>query len=132
MALHMRERSVMSTQKPSAPGIIRQGDVLLVPVPALPARRHEQVVNGPRIVLAEGEATGHAHVVVGRARLVRSTNAPSWRGVGRTHLIVEGPSSLVHDEHDAIGLLPGTYEVRRQREYQPARQPERRVRWVTD
>ena len=125
----------MSTaQEPHTPrGIVRQGDVLLVPVEGLPERRHERVVEGPRIVLAEGEATGHAHVVLGRARLVHSTTAPSWRGVGHTHLVVDEPASLVHDEHDAIGLLPGTYEVRRQREYTPAvpTSPES-FRWVAD
>ena len=50
---------------------------------------------------------------------VRFTTAPSWRGVGRTHLVVEEPAALVHDEHDRIDLAPGTYEVRRQREYTP-------------
>ncbi len=108
-----------SREQQSVCGIVRQGDVLLVPVDELPARRHERVVEGPRIVLAEGEATGHAHVVLGRARLVHSTNAPSWRGVGHTHLVVEEPASLVHDEHDAIALVPGVYHVRRQREYVP-------------
>ena len=92
---------------------------MLVPVDDLPARRHERVVEGPRIVLAEGEATGHAHVVLGPTRLVHSTNTPSWRGVERTHLVVEGTATLVHDEHDRIDLAQGTYEVRRQREYTP-------------
>ena len=44
-------------------GLLRQGDVLLVPVERLP----EEVAvtaSGARIVLAEGEATGHAHAVV--------------------------------------------------------------------
>jgi len=114
-------------------GIIRQGDVLLVPADGLPAREHEQVVAGPRIVLAEGEATGHAHVVLGRARLVRTASALSRQSSGRTHLVVEEPANLVHDEHDSIGLLPGVYEVHRQREYVPPT-PRRResTRWVAD
>jgi hypothetical protein len=123
---------VKSQEQQPVRGIVRQGDVLLVPVDALPARRHERIVDGPRIVLAEGEATGHAHVVLGRARLVHSTTAPSWRGVGRTHLVVEEPASLVHDEHDAIGLDRGVYEVHRQREYQPAPQLRAQFRWVAD
>ncbi len=108
-----------STDRQAVRGIVRQGDVLLVPVEELPSRRLERVVEGPRIVLAEGEATGHAHVVLGKARLVHSTNAPSWSDAGLTHLVVEEPASLVHDEHEAIGLLPGVYHVRRQREYVP-------------
>lgn len=123
-----------STQESQAVrGIVRQGDVLLVPVEELPARRHERVVEGPRLVLAEGEATGHAHVVLGTAHLVHSTNAPSWRGVGHTHLVVEEPASLVHDEHDAIALQPGIYHVRRQREYTPpVRTRPQGFRWVAD
>jgi len=34
---------------------------------------------------------------------------------------------LVHEEHDRLAVLPGVYEVRRQREYAP-----RRSRWVSD
>jgi hypothetical protein len=128
-----KEEAMSSQEQQPARGIVRQGDVLLVPVDELPARKLERVVDGPHIVLAEGEATGHAHVVLGRARLVHSTNAPSWRGVEHTHLVVEEPASLIHDEHDAIGLEPGTYEVRRQREYIPPA-PRRRetFRWVAD
>ena len=46
--------------------LLRQGDVLLVPVAGIPDLG---VVDSDRTasrhVLAEGEATGHAHVVVG-------------------------------------------------------------------
>jgi hypothetical protein len=108
-----------STDPQAVRGIVRQGDVLLLPVAELPAHRAERVASGPRIVLAEGEATGHAHVVLGSAYLVRSTGTPSTREAGLTHLVVEEPASLVHDEHEAIGLLPGVYQVRRQREYVP-------------
>ena len=42
-------------------GLIRQGDLLLVPVAGLPEGADR--VRSGRLVLAEGEATGHAHVV---------------------------------------------------------------------
>jgi hypothetical protein len=111
-------------------GIVRQGDVLLVPVESLPpGGKHEE--SGSRFVLAEGEATGHAHVVEGRSRLVRTQ-----RGLGapiQTFVVVEEPAALVHDEHDPIALSPGPYEVRRQREYAPQpRLSARSFRWVTD
>lgn len=124
----------MSSERRSSPnrGIIRQGDVLLVPISELPTRRLERVVEGLRIVLAEGEATGHAHVVQGRARLVHATTAPSWRGVGRTYLVVEDLSALIHDEHDRIQLTPGTYEVHRQREYAPDTRQSPGFRQVAD
>ncbi|HXG77528.1 MAG TPA: hypothetical protein VNJ53_13260 [Gaiellaceae bacterium] len=123
----------MSSKSQPVRGIVRQGDVLLVPVEELPAGGQERVVEGPRVVLAEGEATGHAHVVLGKARLVHSAARRSWREGGRRHLVVEEPATLVHEEHHAIGLLPGVYEVRRQREYTPpVRERARSFRWVAD
>jgi hypothetical protein len=111
-------------------GILRQGDVLLVPVDAIPGEGKRAKREGTRLVLAEGEATGHAHVVLGEGRLYLPG---AERGTAGTYLLVEEPATLVHDEHDAIGLEPGTYEVRRQREYVPPA-PRRRetFRWVAD
>jgi hypothetical protein len=104
-------------------GLVRQGDLLLVPVGGLPdnARR----LGSGRLVLAEGEATGHAHVVEDeRASLF------DWHWGADTYLVVEGvdPVVLWHEEHDPLPLRPGVYEVRRQREYVP----QRRARWVAD
>ena len=44
------------------PVMYRQGDVLLAPIPALPVDAVSVPRKG-RIVLAEGEATGHAHAI---------------------------------------------------------------------
>ena len=60
-----RRGGVMSGAS-SVPALLRQGDVLLVPVAGIPDLG---VVDSERTAsrhaLAEGEATGHAHVVVG-------------------------------------------------------------------
>jgi hypothetical protein len=111
-------------------GVVRQGDVLLMPVDAIPGESRRATSEGTRLVLAEGEATGHAHVVLGGGRLYLPGVE---RGASGTYLFVEEPATLVHDEHDAIGLEPGAYEVRRQREYVPPA-PRRRetFRWVAD
>ena len=102
-------------------GLVRQGDLLLVPVPALPEQAPQ--VRSGHLVLLEGEATGHAHVV--------EDERASLHGWGsRRYLRIEGelPVVLVHDEHDPLPVFPGVYEVRRQREYVPRQ----RVRWVAD
>ena len=93
-------------------GLIRQGDLLLVPIAELPERA-QSVVRG-RLVLAEGEATGHAHVV-------ESRRASLHQQYGTRYLRVVGnrPVSLVHEEHDTLTVAPGVYEIRRQREYAP-------------
>ena len=66
-------------------GLLRQGDVLLVPVEGLPqgSESRQQKVErvGGRLVLAEGEATGHAHAIEGPgAQLVSVDGAEA--GVG--------------------------------------------------
>ena len=103
----------------------RQGDVLLVTTDGLladtarPVRRE-----AGRVVLARGEATGHVHAIDSPlAELFEEQD-------GRLYLRVSAgdePVRLTHDQHDAVALPPGVYEVRRQREYAPGA-----IRRVTD
>lgn len=97
--------------------LYRQGDVLLISIERVPAAASTPVAreNG-RVILAHGEATGHAHAIVDdAAQLVTSEQA------AELYLLVHGtdPVELVHQEHDTILVPPGQYEVRRQREYHP-------------
>ena len=95
----------------------RQGDVLLIPIDKTPLDAHVHVdrVQG-RLVLAEGEATGHAHTIVDE-----SAELVTPEGAAELYLLVHGtdPVELVHQEHDTIPVEPGAYKVIRQREYQP-------------
>ncbi|MGW4424264.1 hypothetical protein [Streptosporangium sp. NPDC004631] len=98
----------------------RQGDILIVPVreetvpasaltsPSVPRDAHG------RLVLALGEATGHAHAVVGSGTLVRGL-----RPMDPDFLHVPAGGRVVHEEHAAISLPKGWYRVQRQREYIP-------------
>lgn len=106
----------------SSPGnIYRQGDVLLVPCEGFPpAAKPQQSLDG-RVVLAEGERTGHAHTMPSdRVVLFREDGA----GHGG-YLRVEGarPVALSHEEHATIDVAPGTYRVVQQREYLPRSAP---------
>ncbi len=90
-------------------GQIRQGDILLVPVDETPpadAMQHSHVV------LAEGELTGHAHVV-------EAPRILTWGDMFQ--VASEAPGKLTHQDHDpqpAAVVVPGqTYKVVRQREY---------------
>lgn len=91
--------------------IFRQGDVLLIQVtkPSSGAKARRVA----RIVLAEGEVTGHAHVAQGDVKLLHDPQ------LERTFLRVLTEGQVVHEEHDTIVLPAGTFEVRRQREYSP-------------
>lgn len=85
----------------------RQGDVFIIPC-VIPKDVRE--VKTERLVLAEGEATGHAHVAVGDVRMFEKD--------GTLYLDVED-AEVVHEEHGTVVLGPGTYRVQQQREYSP-------------
>jgi len=107
--------------------LYRQGDVLIRRIEKIPLRRHTPKHDEEqRLVLAHGEATGHAHVITAKpsqARLRHAERVASTRrGPGspeRTFLEVLSPVALLHEEHAPIELPPGAYEVTRQREYSP-------------
>jgi hypothetical protein len=88
----------------------RHGDVLIVKVDSIPAEAERL----PGNILAKGEATGHAHRVVGRGKV------GIWRQGTLNFLRVdEAPADVVHEEHKTITLEPGTYRFWMQREYSP-------------
>jgi hypothetical protein len=108
-----------------APAMIRQGDVLLVPVGEVPQAARRVARSGGRVVLAWGEVTGHAHAIsAGGATLLE-------QGTQR-YLRVTRPVVLAHEEHAAIGIAPGAYRVVIQREYVPAESPAQAWRRVVD
>lgn len=97
--------------------IYRQGDVLLIPVDTIPegAKPVARDTRG-RLVLAEGEVTGHAHAILDEtAELVTADEA------AELYLLVHGtdPVDLLHEEHATIQVPPGQYERRILREYAP-------------
>lgn len=93
----------------------RQGDVLLVAVPAIPENARPRPRDQGRIVLALGEATGHAHAIADpRATLLETQLQERF-----LHILAEGGVLLRHEEHDPVPLPQGVYLVRRQREYVP-------------
>ena len=98
--------------------IFRQGDVMIVPVAAIPARKLPVAPENGRLVLAHGEATGHHHSFAfsDRVALFREDGAG-----GGLFLAVSGDAAaLEHQEHSTIAVPSGHYEVRRQVEYSPA------------
>ena len=98
----------------------RQGDVLFIKIANIPNKAKKADTN----VIVEGEATGHAHRLMG-GDLFR-TELSLNRGFD---LFISAGSNtrIVHEEHDAIGLPKGEYRVVRQREYD-----NNRSRWVED
>lgn len=97
----------------------RQGDVLLIPVSEIPSQAKAIESRGGRVVLAEGESTGHAHTVETGVATLYSTAESADRWL-RVHQQAGSVALLTHQEHTPITLPPGDYAVRRQREYSPA------------
>ena len=97
-------------------GLIRQGDVLIVPVDHIPSTTEKVAREGGRLILAHGEVTGHAHAIV-----EESAELVTAEAANELYLLVHGldPVDLVHDEHDTLTIAPGAYKVIRQREYAP-------------
>lgn len=105
--------------------IKRQGDILLVPVKKLPDDLTEVPRQKGRIVLAEGETTGHLHAIDAPEAtfLAADLDSPEDRYLvikEAERITAEAAVELTHPEHATITLEPGTYEVRRQREYTEA------------
>jgi hypothetical protein len=93
----------------------RQGDVLLVAVPAIPQDARPLPRDRGRIVLALGEATGHAHAIADpQAALVETELEERF-----LHVLAEGGVLLCPEEHASVRLPQGAYQVCRQREYVP-------------
>jgi len=71
---------------------IRQGDILLLPVEIQPT---EEARNVNEVILAEGEATGHAH-------RLRANEVLEWSVDGQRYVRVLGPAAgtLSHEDHD--------------------------------
>jgi len=97
----------------------RQGDVFLEKIDDLPTGLEEVKPDVGRVILAYGEATGHAHTIP-------STHARHFRAKGSTaetltsYLSVTKATKLSHEEHGPIPLKIGNYEITTQREYTPA------------
>jgi hypothetical protein len=104
------------------PQMFAQGDLLIERVDDAPCGDLTTLTHGDVLVLAEGEATGHRHVLRGPAAMFRddglARDVPRELYVGHVRIPGEG-AELAHDEHATIWLRKGTYRVRRQRELEP-------------
>ncbi len=92
----------------ATPTIYRQGDVLFRLIDSLP---DEPLAVRETSVIVEGEVTGHAHRLL-EGRILETAQDELF-------LDILQATQVVHEEHHAIDLKPGCYQVFRQREYTP-------------
>lgn len=88
----------------------RHGDVLIIPCDPKDVKGKED----KKLTLAEGEVTGHSHQITkGKAKLFRFDN--------KMYLRVQSKiAMLTHEEHKALELPQGDYEIKIQQDYEPA------------
>lgn len=86
--------------------IYRQGDILFKKIDTLPNSLTEK----PDKVVAEGELTGHAHLLM---------NGALFEVINSEDLYIQAGEStkIIHDEHLPIKLEQGSYQVIQQREF---------------
>lgn len=101
----------------------RQGDVFLKQIKKLPDNLTAVKEANGRFILAEGEATGHAHAI----RDIKNTMMFFDKELNKLYITVIKPVQLEHEEHTHVTLPLGNYEVIRQREYSP-----KEIRQVAD
>ncbi len=94
----------------------QQGDVLLFTAAKLPEGAVEvKPING-RLILAEGETTGHAHALAlndyPNSKLFKLEN-------GELYLSVVEPVIIYHEEHKPVSIPEGTHRIGIVREVDP-------------
>lgn len=89
-----------------------QGDVYLTETKKVPEDAKRVSTKNGRFILAEGEATGHAHAVL-------DDELEVFERDGILYIKASRPFTIVHEEHAPVIVKAGIWEVDRQREYDP-------------
>jgi len=104
---------------------IQHGDVLLKPVFGIPEGATKAKRKGGRLIVAEGEATGHHHAIADKQATIWCLTKD---GVEQMYLEVEANHvKISHDEHKPLDIPRGIYEIGIVREYDYLKEMERRV-----
>lgn len=100
----------------------QQGDVIIKKVKHLPKGLKLLSVHAKGgYVLAEGEATGHAHLLeADGVEVYKDEQGTLW-------ITATKAAQLTHEEHHAQTITPGLYRVDRVREYDAFAEEARRV-----
>jgi len=113
--IDVEEHLDRSVEIPVLSGPQRQGDVMVLPNPA---RRAIALVPTAGVAVVRGENGGNTHLLLAEGAVQFSPRAPSPTDLVLGVLTVaEGATAwLAHPEHGYLGIAPGSYELRRQRE----------------
>ena len=97
----------------------RQGDILIERISEAEFLKGKKYLGKTENkALAEGEATGHLHLLTGEVDIYGYSDDKMFE--------VKNTATLIHPEHKPLTFDKGFYRVRRQREYDPI-QHQRRI-----
>lgn len=91
--------------------MIQQGDVIIESVESFPDGCKKVRPSQKGYVLAEGEVTGHAHAIT------EIEGVECEEKDGMFFIRIKTDKELTHEEHKTVTIPPGTYRVRKVREY---------------
>ena len=96
-------------------GLQRQGDVIVIPDPGDPATTP---VPASGVPVVRGENGGNTHAILADGTVYCDTHQASASNLTLATLTVtpDAVAWLAHPEHGYMGIGPGTYTLRRQRE----------------
>ncbi len=106
-----------------------QGEITIIKINETPEgmeTKPAQKVEGG-FVISHSES-GHHHLLTGGEVMERTDNVP--QGMQKLYAILDKPEQLIQDAtvpHENYNLLPGFYEFRISREYDPFAEQARRV-----
>ena len=102
--------------------LLQQGDVLINKISKVPkeAKRKEPRERDKAYILAEGEVTGHAHKINAAIDFLELADRLFFKN--------DAPVIVEHEEHNAITVPAGIWEVTKVREYDHFKEEIREVR----
>ena len=101
--------------------LLQQGDVLIKSCDEIPEGAKKVAAKTRGYVLAEGEHTGHAHVID------RLADIEFLEKDGKFYIINKSSVEIIHEEHKTITVPSGMWEVSRVLEYDHFAEEAKRV-----
>ncbi len=90
--------------------VFRHGDISFKRVDKIPTDLKEIKILGNSWVVAEGETTGHKHLLTAERMVIKQAND------GRFYLSLDSDGVITHEEHKTITIPVGDYVVINERE----------------
>lgn len=93
-----------------------QGDVIVIPSPRPTGMEAGTPLPQAGVPVVRGENGGNTHLLIGNGPVMFDAGRTGAQTLGTLTVAAGSSAYLIHPEHGAAGVGPGTYVIRRQRE----------------